>query len=215
MSEIASSDDRLKLILVSDGVGDVARVEAIVQDAVRGGLRCVQLREPTWSARDMLRVCERLKPLLDDVGGLLLVNDRLDVVSCGAAHGAQVGHRSLPLHLARAVIGPHMLLGYSAHGAKELAEAAEHGCNFALLAPVWATTCKPEAVCLGVRQAGDLTAQARLPVVWLGGVGPNTMAQMAELPVPKRPIGVAVRSAIMESDDPCSTVRTLLAHWPS
>jgi thiamine monophosphate synthase len=51
------SDPRLRLILVSDGVGDPRRIEEVVQAALRGGCRCVQLREPRWSARAMLRAC--------------------------------------------------------------------------------------------------------------------------------------------------------------
>ena len=35
---------------------------------------------------------------------VLLVNDRLDVALAGAAHGAQVGHRSLPPEIARRVV---------------------------------------------------------------------------------------------------------------
>ena len=49
--------------------------------------------------------CARLSPTLEDVGGALLVNDRVDVACAGAAHGAQVGHRSLTPAAARAALG--------------------------------------------------------------------------------------------------------------
>jgi thiamine-phosphate diphosphorylase len=154
MSDAPQFDARLRLILVTDGVGDPGRIEQIVRAAIRGGVRCVQLREPKWSARQMLRACETVRPMLEQVDGHLLVNDRVDVVAAGVAHGAQIGHRSLPPELARKVLGPDRLLGYSAHDADELASAAKHGCNFALLSPVWPTTSKPAAAFLSVVRAG-------------------------------------------------------------
>ena len=131
------TDPRLRLILITDGAGDLARIEAVVTAALRGGCRCVQLRERTWSARQHAAACERLQPLLDAAGGLLLVNDRVDVASAGLAHGAQVGHRSLAPAAARQALPRPALLGSSTHDARELDGAAAAGCDFALLAPVW------------------------------------------------------------------------------
>jgi thiamine-phosphate diphosphorylase len=214
MADTALVNPRLRLILVTDGVGDPDRVEKVVHEALLGGVRCVQLRESKWSARQMLRACERLMPMLEKVDGLLLVNDRIDVVAAGAAHGAQIGHRSLTPDLAREVLGPNAVLGYSAHDEDELALAAKHGCNFALLSPVWPTTSKRNAACLTVPRAAQLTAAAKLPVVWLGGVDSTTIAEIAVVPSAQRPIGVAVRSAIMQADDPQAATAELLQTWP-
>jgi len=206
-------DPRLRLMLITDGVGDPYRVEQIVRAAVEGGVRCVQLREPRWTARAMLRCCERLTPIVDAAAGLLLVNDRVDVAATRAAHGAQIGHRSLPPELARDVLGPHATLGYSAHDEQELAQAAAH-CSFALLSPVWPTSSKPGAAFLGVERAARLTVAARLPVLWLGGVDEQTIASLRDAPAEGRPAGVAVRSAIMRADDPQRAARALLAALP-
>src|SRR5688572_16823396 len=74
----------LRLVLITDGRGDPVRVERIVTAVVEAGVRCVQLREPQWSARALLRACERLQPVLAAHGALLLVNDRADVAATGA-----------------------------------------------------------------------------------------------------------------------------------
>lgn len=214
MVEPTRSQARLRLILVTDGAGDASRIEQIVPAALRGGVRCVQLREPKWSARALLRACERLTPMLDAVGGWLLVNDRVDIAATRAAHGAQVGHRSLPPPFAREVLGPNSVLGYSAHDQDELDSAADGGCNFALLSPVWPTSSKPNAAFLGVPRAGLLTANARLPVVWLGGIGAQQVAEIGTLPAGQRPVGVAVRSAIMQAEDPQDAAVLLQRAWP-
>ena len=213
MSDASALSARLRLLLISDGRGDPARVENVVLRALDGGVRCVQLREPEWSARLLLQMCERLRPRCDAHDAWLLVNDRVDVAATGVPHGAQVGHRSLPPELARRVLGRDQVLGFSAHDDGELDLAAAAGCDFALLAPVWPVASKPDAPHLGPVRAARMTARARLPVLWLGGIGVEQVQQLAEVPVAGRPIGVAVRSALGVAD-PAQAARELLAAWP-
>lgn len=201
----------LRVVLVTDGRGDATRIAEVVRAVTDAGVRCVQLREPQWSARALHRIVDDLAPLLAAVNGLLLVNDRLDVAMASRADGAQLGHRSLPPAVARRVAGPGTVLGYSAHDAHELAEAADAGCDFALLSPVWPTTSKPGLPHLGPTRAAQLTASARLPVVWLGGVDAATAALLREVAPAERPVGVAVRSALMAAGDPGAAASALLA----
>lgn len=204
------TDPRLRLILITDGAGDLARIEAVVAAALRGGCRCVQLRERAWSARQHAAACERLQPLLAAAGGLLLVNDRVDVAAAGLAHGAQVGHRSLAPRAARQALPRPALLGSSTHDAQELDEAAAAGCDFALLAPVWDSSSKPGRAGMGVAAAGALTAASTLPVIWLGGVSVARVGALRALPAAHQPAGLAAISALMAADDPEVTARELL-----
>ena len=210
---LAPTDPRLRLMLVTDGLADLVRIEEVVDAVLSGGVRCVQLREPRWSARHYLQACERLRPAIDAAGGLLLVNDRCDVAAVGAAHGAQIGHRSLPPEVARRAVGPHAVLGFSAHDESELGSTVG-ACDFATLSPVWPTSSKPDAAYLGAERAGRLTEAADLPVLWLGGVHAGTLPELADLPGEQLPLGAAVRSALMSAADPAAAARTLLSLWP-
>ena len=204
-------DERLRLILVTDGQGDLGRIEHVVRRAWSGGCRCVQLREPGWSAAELVSACARLRALTAGEGGVLLVNDRVDVAAAGYADGAQVGHRSLPPAEARAVLGAGRWLGYSAHDAEQLEQARGASCDFALLSPVWRTTSKPGVDPLGVARAGQLTERAGLPVIWLGGVTAAACGQLAGLGAGARPYGVAVMSALMRAGDPELATREILS----
>ena len=75
---------------------------------------------------------------------------------------------------------------------------------------MWATTSKPGAPHLGPQRAASLTSKARLPVVWLGGVDVVNVATLAAVPPLGRPVGVAVRSAIMAANDPFEAAAALL-----
>jgi thiamine-phosphate pyrophosphorylase len=190
-----------RLLLVSDGVGDAARVRGIVAAAIDGGVRAVQLREPKWPARQLAAVAADVLPLLRAVGGQLFVNDRVDVAAAGLCDGVQIGHRSLPPVAAKAALAGRARLGVSCHDPEELAIARVAGADFALLAPVWATASKPGHVALGMARAGAWTADAGLPVLWLGGVTADRIAAVGELPPALRPAGFAVRGALCEAVD--------------
>jgi len=151
-----------------------------------------------------------MRPLFARVGGALLVNDRVDVAASGCCDGAQVGHRSLQVAEARRVLGAAPWLGASCHDAEELAVAAAGGADFALLSPVWPTASKPGNPALDVAAAGALTAAARLPVHWLGGVTAARIAATQALPRSQRPAGFAVLGAIGAAADPAAVTAELV-----
>ncbi|MBK8976819.1 MAG: thiamine phosphate synthase [Planctomycetes bacterium] len=183
----------LRIVQVTDGRGDVARIARLAAAAVDAGVRTVQLREPLLTARELAALCEQLRPRLDAVGGLLLVNDRADVAAAGLAHGVHLGRRSLRPEQVRA-FAPAARIGCSAHDAAELAAARAGGADYAFLSPVHATRSKPGAVPLGPARAAELTRAAGLPVVWLGGLDAERVARSAGGPA----CGFAVLGALAD-----------------
>ena len=67
--------------------------------------------------------------------------------------------------------GALQLVGASAHSAAEIAEAAALGADYATLSPIFATTCKPGAVPLGIAALAAVCQKSPLPVFALGGIG--------------------------------------------
>jgi thiamine-phosphate pyrophosphorylase len=205
----------LRLLLVTDGRGDERSLERLVREAIGAGVRAVQLREPELGARRLAALCDRLRPLLEEREGLLFVNDRVDVAAAGHAHGVQVGHRSLPVAAARALLRQGQLLGVSVHDPGELQDAVAGGADFVLLAPVLPTSSKPGAPNLGLLKAAALTVESPVPVLWLGGIDATAAARLHDLQPDERPLGVAVRSAIGSSGAPAAAVRAILAALPA
>jgi thiamine-phosphate pyrophosphorylase len=200
-------------VLITDARGDAGRIETIVAAAVDGGVRAVQVREPLLGARALGALCERLRARLP-AGGMVLVNDRVDVAAVGFADGVHLGGRSLAPEDARRVLGPQALIGFSAHDADELAFAAQQGASYASLSPVFRTASKPGAAALGLERALVLARAAKLPVVWLGGIDE---ARARELRA-RWSGAVAVRGAICGARDPraaaAALVRALGAQEP-
>ncbi len=204
--------DALKVLFVTDGTGDCARILGLVESAVAGGVRAIQLREPTLNAATLAELCAHVRTLLEPVSGLLFVNDRCDLVAAGCCDGAQVGCHSLSPSLARRAVGTGWL-GASCHDPEQLARAKAALVDVACLSPVWPTRSKPGHPGLGIELAGEWTLMGGLPTLWLGGVEARHAAQVAALPRARRPIGVAVMSAIAGAEDPRAAAQHLVQAW--
>lgn len=198
--------DVLRLMLVTDGTGDPARLQRTVLAAIDGGVRCVQVREPRLSTRELWELCKVFLPRLDAVEGLLLVNDRVSLAASGAAHGVHLGQRSLPPLATRGVLDAcrdDAVVGLSVHDAAELRGAG--GADYVLIAPVFSTESHPGAPGLGPAVAAALAAETTLPAIWLGGIDVATL----DLVAPHRPAGVAVMRAITAAADPAAAAAAL------
>ena len=82
------------LYLVTDstpeilGSRDLVRV---VEDAIAGGVTCVQLRDKTSSTDELIAIAKRLHEVTYRAGVPLLINDRVDVAAAVECEGVHVG----------------------------------------------------------------------------------------------------------------------------
>lgn len=197
--------ERLRLMLITDGVGDLGRIQTVTAAALEGGFTAVQVREPRLTARELAALCEGLWPVVSEREAVLLVNDRVDVAALDHAHGVHLGFRSLEPRKARSVLGPAKLVGFSAHDGDELTWASDQGADYVILAPVFATESKPGATPLGVEATTALVSAARLPVVLLGGLNERTLTDALAIPAH----GHAFMSAVFGAEDPHDAARGL------
>lgn len=180
---------------------------ATVRAALLGGVRAVQLREKDLSAAELYSLALELRQLTREFSAKLLINDRIDVALAVDADGVHLGNHSLPVAVARQVLGCKRLLGVSTHHPDEVSRAAAAGADFVTFGPVYATPSKlPYGSPVGLKPLAALCAAAPLPVFALGGV---TAARLPEL----RAVGcqrVAVIGAILHSVDPEVAARDIL-----
>lgn len=182
-----------------------------VEAALAAGVTMVQLREKDLPAGDLFALAQQLRQLTRRYGARLLINDRIDVALAVEADGAHLGGHSLPVNIARQLLGPERLLGVSTHHQEEIAEAAAAGADFVTFGPVYATPSKaaygpPQ----GLERLRAACAGAALPVFALGGVSaeriPNVLAAGAA--------GIACIAAVLSAADPAAAARNLLRQLP-
>lgn len=166
----------------------------------------LHLRAPSANGLAVYRWAEALRTLTRDAGALLLVNDRVDVALAVDADGVQLGQRGLPVADARSVAGAERLIGVSVHTSGEAEEAREGGADFILVGNVYATESHPGRAGMGVR---GLAAFAGLPLVAIGGVTPERVAELRDAGVR----GVAAIRGVWDAPSPARAVRSYLKEW--
>jgi thiamine-phosphate pyrophosphorylase len=182
----------------------------VVEQALLGGVRAVQLREKDLSTDQLYRLAQRVLARTRAHGALLLVNDRIDVALAVGADGVHLGRRSLPPEEARRLLGPRSILGVSCHSVTDAREAAQGGADFVVLGPIYATPSKAPygpplspAVLRAARE--DVTA----PILAIGGINaariPEVIGAGAD--------GAALISAVVAAADPAAAARELLRAW--
>lgn len=180
---------------------------ATVRSALRGGVRAVQLREKDLSAAELYPLARELRQLTREFSAKLLINDRIDLALAVDADGVHLGHHSLPVAVARELLGNQRLIGVSTHHPDEVKAAAAAGADFVTFGPVYATPSKlPYGSPLGLLPLAVVCADDALPVFALGGV---TAARLPEL----RAVGcthIALIGAILQAIDPEKAARDLL-----
>lgn len=196
------------LYLITDRMQTAGRMlPAVVADALRGGLRAVQLREKDLTAGQLFELAVELRQLTREFGARLLINDRIDVALAVAADGVHLGKAGLPVPEARRILGSERLIGYSAHSADEALQAQLDGADFVTLGPVYHTPSKAlYGEPLGL---GALTEAARvvsIPVFALGGVKHASVAEVLSAGAQ----GVALITAIIAARNPTVETESLL-----
>ena len=104
----------------------------VLQQALDGGVKGIQLREKDLSGKDLFLLAEKICQLCQAYQAALFVNDRVDVALAVDATGVQLSKTSLPAATARALLGPQKIIGVSTHALQESIEHQEHELVLAL-----------------------------------------------------------------------------------
>jgi thiamine-phosphate pyrophosphorylase len=179
----------------------------LVGEALRAGVRSVQVRERDLATPDLLALSRELCTLAHAQGGRVMINDRVDLVLALGADGVHLRADSLPVAAARRLLGSDRLIGVSAHSADDVARAESDGADFAVLGPVYETSSKREyGPPIGLRAIEEAGRRCRIPVFAIGGV---TVARVEDV---RRAgaHGVAVVSAILSAASVESATRQFL-----
>lgn len=172
----------------------------VVEAALSGGVRAVQLREKDLPAAELYDLAWELRALTSRYDARLLINERIDVALAVEADGVHLGVRSLPVTAARR-IAPDLLIGYSSHALGEAAAALAKGADFVTFGPVFTTPSKAAyGEPLGLTELARACEAAKSPVFALGGVKQTNLAQVTAAGCYR----VALISDILAAPDPAA-----------
>ncbi|WP_185981732.1 thiamine phosphate synthase [Skermania sp. ID1734] len=205
-----------QLYLCTDARRDRGDLAKFAEAALAGGVDIIQLRDKgsageqrfgRLEVKDELGALAELRAATRRHGALLAVNDRADVALAAGADVLHLGQGDLPVHYARQILGPEVVIGRSTHSRGQAGLASiEEGTDYFCTGPVWATPTKPGRSAVGLdllRSTAD-SAPSR-PWFAIGGIDQARLPEVIAAGARR----IVVVRAITQADDPYAAARSL------
>lgn len=178
-----------------------------IQEALRAGIRRVQLREKGLTDRELLSMAYRMKELTTKYNAELFINDRADVALIVNAEGVHLGQSSMPADVVRGIVKGQMHIGVSTHSLDEALTASRQGADFITFGPVFYTPSKAGyGEPLGLQKLKEVSQVIEIPVYAIGGIKRDNLVDVLKAGAK----GVALITGILAASDVYSeTVRYL------
>lgn len=208
-SAYAKQTINFKLYLVTDRklFADDQGLLAAVEEALKGGLKAVQLREKDLGIRELLGMAYSLRELTGRYGAALFINDRVDVAVAVEADGVHLGQESLPAYAAKKASKGGLIVGVSTHSLTEAVKAQNDRADFITFGPVFHTASKSGfGEPLGPDILKKVCSELSIPVFAIGGIKLEKLEGTAKCGAK----GAAVISAILCSDNIKQTTENFL-----
>ncbi|MBS9337261.1 bifunctional hydroxymethylpyrimidine kinase/phosphomethylpyrimidine kinase [Fructobacillus parabroussonetiae] len=192
---------------------DEQKLLGLVEEACQAGMTVVQYREKGEKRVDFekrLEIARKLKGLCAAYGVLLFIDDDVDLAILSKADGVHVGQddTSVEAIVERA---PELLIGLSISTMQELEKSKKDLAQITYIGvgPVYETTTKTDAKpAIGLEGLKAIKNQVKVPVIAIGGINEENAVAVYSAGAD----GLAVISAITNSDHLIETVKKLIKH---
>ena len=197
-----------RLFLVTDRHQTKGRpLVPLLQRVLTAAAPAIQLRERDLSARELVTLAFEVQAVTASRRSQLLINDRIDVALALEGVGVHLRNNSLPVSVARQVLGTQRLLGISVHAVEETVQVESQGADYIVLGPIYETPSKQMfGPPLGIHTLERACRLVRLPIIGIGGVTAARAREMRRAGA----FGVAVITAVLGAADVESATRELL-----
>src|SRR2546425_5715329 len=161
-----------RLFLVTDRHQTKGRpLVPLLQRVLTAAAPAIQLRERDLSARELVKLAFEVQAATASRRSQLLINDRIDVALALEGVGVHLRNNSLPVSVARQVLGTQRLLGISVHAVEEAVQVESQGADYIVLGPIYETPSKQMfGPPLGIHTLERACRLVRLPIIGIGGV---------------------------------------------
>jgi thiamine-phosphate pyrophosphorylase len=180
-------------------------LDDVLAAALEGGVDVVQLRDKRATDEELLAAAATARRRCDEAGALLILNDRPGLVVATGADGCHVGQDDIGVAAARALAGPHALVGRSTHTPADIAAAGD--ADYIGVGPVHATPTKPGRPAVGLDLVRHAAQHAPVPFFAIGGIDAANVGAVVAAGARR----IAVVRAIADAADPRAAAAALRA----
>jgi thiamine-phosphate pyrophosphorylase len=198
----------LHLTLVTDKKNtSIPSYLELIEQCIKGGITCVQLREKLLPYEELLLFGRALKRILDKNNIPLIINDYVELCIQLDAAGVHLGQTDGDPITARAMLGPNKIIGISTDTIPQVTQAKALPVDYLGVGAIFPTDSKPDVHTIWGLDGLKLAAQASAhPLVAIGGINENN----AHSVIRSGAHGIAAIGVFHNAHDPCQTTHNLL-----
>ena len=167
-----------------------------VEEALKGGVTFVQLREKELDDKAFLKEAFEIKELCRQYKVPFVINDNVDIAIKANADGIHIGQKDIEAGYARSVIGEEKILGVSVQTVEQAVLAEKMGADYLGVGAVFRTGSKADADDVTHETLKAICEAVSIPVVAIGGIGVGNILELTGSGI----CGVAVISAIFAAN---------------
>lgn len=187
------------LYFITDSIGfDENVFFEKVEQALKGGVTLIQLREKNRSTREYIHLAEKIHKLTKKYNVPLIIDDRIDVAMAVKPEGVHLGQSDMPISLAREILGDEYIIGATAKTVPQAVEAYEQGADYLGVGAIYPTTTKVKTVLTSTETLNDICKSVPIPVNAIGGLNKDNINVLKGIDI----AGICVVSAIMKAENP-------------
>ena len=168
-----------------------------VEQALKGGVTCVQLREKDLDEAAFLAEAKEIGALCRAYGVPFIVNDSVEIALACGADGGHVGQIDMDAGQVRALAGGRLMIGVSAQTVEDALRAQQAGADYLGVGAVFGTSTKPDAKAISHQTLKEICAAVDIPVVAIGGISRDNIPELSGTGID----GVALVSAIFAAEN--------------
>ncbi|MBQ9948557.1 MAG: thiamine phosphate synthase [Oscillospiraceae bacterium] len=175
-----------------------------VEEACKGGVTLIQLREKERTTREYLALAEKVHEITIRYDIPLIIDDRVDIALAVNAEGVHVGQSDMPVAVARRLMGDK-IVGATAKTVPQAIEAYEQGADYLGVGAIYPTTTKVKTVLTSVDTLKEIVRAVPIKVNAIGGLNKDNIHVLKDSGID----GICAVSAIMKADDPRTAAEEL------
>ena len=168
-----------------------------VEEALKGGVTFLQLREKDLNTENFLQEAEEMKKLCAAYRVPFVINDNVEIARTVGADGVHVGQDDMPAWKVREILGEDKIIGVSAQTVEQALLAQERGADYLGVGAVFHTDSKADAADISHETLKAITEAVDIPVIAIGGISKENVSELSGTGI----CGIAVISAIFAEKD--------------
>ena len=180
-----------------------------IEEAIKGGVKIVQLREKTLSTKDFFIKALKVKEICKNYGALFIINDRLDIAQAVEADGVHLGQSDMPIEKAKEILKNKFLIGVTARNVDEAIKAELEGADYIGSGAIFGTSTKDNAKKLEIEELKKIINSVKIPVFTIGGINTNNVSMLKNIGLQ----GVCSESGILSEKDCKKAVENILKNF--